>query len=170
MFQSSFAREISEETKQHSSGDIQDAILPIPRHNLYKSQFASSTHGPLDNIHVNIQDKPPDTSSSKFGNMSASGFDHCNIPGNSSENVNFQTSDLGTSDFSSSEIWTSTMSSPNEYSQRYKQNSYGDRDSLYNGVATQNSFLNLQSSMKFSYLKQVRRVMYSTALFDYSWN
>jgi len=155
MFKSTFAREILEDHKHDTGGDIQDAILPILRHNLYKSQFASSTHGPLDNIHVNIQDKPPDTSSSKFGNMPASGLDNCNIPGNSSENVELQTSDLGTSDFTSSEIWTSTSSSPFEYSQRYSRSSYGDKDSIFGSVTTSDSFLNLQSSMQFSYLKKV---------------
>jgi len=154
MFKSSFAQEILEETKHHNSSDIQDAILPIQRHSLYKSQFAASTHGPLDNIDVNIEDEPPDRAASKFGNTRPpSVLDNINIPGNNNnETAEFQTSDLGTSDFSSSEIWPSTSSSPFEYTQRYRRCSFGD--SVPGQVATQNSFLNLQSSMQFSYLKR----------------
>jgi len=152
MFKSSFAQEILEETKHHNSSNLQDAILPIQRHSLYKSQFAASTHGPLDNIDVNIEDEPPDRPSSKFGNRPPSVLDNINIPGNNNETAEFQTSDLGTSDFSSSEIWPSTSSSPFEYTQRYRRCSFGD--SVPGQVATQNSFLNLQSSMQFSYLKR----------------
>eukprot|EP00090_Calanus_glacialis_P013982 TRINITY_DN22614_c0_g1_i2.p1 TRINITY_DN22614_c0_g1~~TRINITY_DN22614_c0_g1_i2.p1 ORF type:complete len:826 (+),score=189.98 TRINITY_DN22614_c0_g1_i2:94-2571(+) len=152
MFKSSFAQEILEETKHHNSSHLQDAILPIQRHNLYKSQFAASTHGPLDNVDVNIEDEPPDRPPSKFGHRPASDLDNINIPGNNNETVEFQTSDLGTSDFSSSEIWPSTSSSPFEYTQRYRRCSFGD--SVSGQVATQNSFLNLQSSMQFSYLKR----------------
>jgi len=156
MFKSSFAQEILEETKHHNSSNIQDAILPIQRHSLYKSQFAASTHGPLDNIDVNIEDEPPDKpgGASKFGNARPpSVLDNINIPGNNNnETAEFQTSDLGTSDFSSSEIWPSTSSSPFEYTQRYRRCSFGD--SVPGQVATQNSFLNLQSSMQFSYLKR----------------
>jgi len=156
MFKSSFAQEILEETKHHNSSNIQDAILPIQRHSLYKSQFAASTHGPLDNIDVNTEDEPPDKpgGASKYGNTRPpSVLDNINIPGNNNnETTEFQTSDLGTSDFSSSEIWPSTSSSPFEYTQRYRRCSFGD--SVPGQVATQNSFLNLQSSMQFSYLKR----------------
>ena len=38
----------------------------------------------------------------------------------------FQTSDLGTSDFSSSELWPSASPSPFDYSQRYRQISSDD--------------------------------------------
>merc|ERR1719400_676270 len=58
------------------------------------------------------------------------------------------TSDLGTEDFSSSEIWPgSSSSSPFEYSPRY-------RTSSLTSSQPQHSFLNLQSSMQFSHLKR----------------
>ena len=72
------------------------------------------------------------------------------------------TSDLGTSDFSSSELWPpSTSSSPFEYAPRYRggvsDRSGFNTDSRDNRLNTQQgSFLNLQSSMQFSYLKRVR--------------
>ena len=50
MFKSSFAQEVLEETKSGSSVNLLDAILPAERHTLYKSQFAATTHGPLDNV------------------------------------------------------------------------------------------------------------------------
>ena len=158
MFKSSFAQDLLHETRQETrlQQELQEEMLPRDRRTLYKSQFAASTHGPLDNISLSLEDDisiPPVRQNSKLGNISVSS--------DTTEPAcaELQTSDLGTSDFSSSEIWpgpasASASSSPFEYSPRY-------RGSSFNGGSSQpqpqlHSFLNLQSSMQFSYLKRVR--------------
>ena len=148
MFKSSFAQDLLQETRHHN--DVQEDMLPRERHSLYKSQFAASTHGPLDNISVSLEDDisiPPVRQ-----NISVS-----------SETTEpacpeLQTSDLGTSDFSSSEIWpgpASNSSSPFEYSPRYRGRSFSGETRTVASSQRQSSFLNLQSSMQFSHLKRV---------------
>jgi hypothetical protein len=108
-------------------------------------QFAASTHGPLDALSLASAEDPPG-------------------PGPPDP---FPTSDLGASDFSSSELWPSASPSPFDYSQRYRwsgkckynfqqlTNTMCRRGS-YGGSSpgTARSFLNLQSSMQFSQLKK----------------
>lgn len=153
MFKSSFAQDLLQETRHHN--DLQDEMLPRERHSLYKSQFAASTHGPLDNISLSIEDDisipAAARQNSKFGNISGSS---CSLLDNAEPPhcQDLHTSDLGTSDFSSSEIWPgSNSSSPFEYSPRY-------RTSSLTSSQPQHSFLNLQSSMQFSHLKRVRNM------------
>ena len=172
MFKSSFAQDLLQETRHQRH--LQEEILPkelISGGQGYKSQFAASTHGPLDNMETEATEalervrRPASKFSSNLDNMNESSGDI---------NHDLQTSDLGTSDFSSSELWPpSTSSSPFEYAPRYRGgrgevgsgsersglNSPGDgaRDNRLN--ASNSSFLNLQSSMQFSYLKRVRRNM-----------
>ena len=69
MFKSSFAQEVLEETKSGSSVNLLDAILPAERHTLYKSQFAASTHGPLDNVSFDRtgEEGRPSRPASQFG-------------------------------------------------------------------------------------------------------
>ena len=158
MFKSSFAQEMLQETRQHKQ--LQDEILPKDLGGgVYKSQFAASTHGPLDNVNISVEeDHEVRRTGSKYGNID-------NINGDQAINLNHElhTSDLGTSDFSSSELWPpSTSSSPFEYTPRYRGVVSGSRSSLHadnrdNRVNSQGSFLNLQSSMQFSYLKRVRK-------------
>ena len=156
MFKSSFAQDLLQETRHHN--DLQEEMLPKERHSLYKSQFAASTHGPLDNISLSLEENisiPAVRQNSKYGNISGSSsslLDNMNSE-TTAEPVSpeLQTSDLGTSDFSSTEIWPGENStSPFEYSPRY-------RGSTLTGDNT-NSFLNLQSSMQFSHLKRVRNM------------
>ena len=157
MFKSSFAQDLLQETRHHN--DLQDEMLPKERHSLYKSQFAASTHGPLDNISLSLEDDisipAAVRQNSKFGNISGSSSSL--LDNMASETTaepasqDLHTSDLGTEDFSSSEIWPgSTSSSPFEYSPRYRASS------LNSSQPPQHSFLNLQSSMQFSHLKRVR--------------
>ena len=163
MFKSSFALDLLQETRHHN--DLQDEILPRERHSLYKSQFAASTHGPLDNLSLSLEDDisipaPAPAAvrqNSKFGNISGSSSSL--LDNMTSETTaepacqDLHTSDLGTEDFSSSEIWPgSTSSSPFEYSPRY-------RASSLTSSQPQHSFLNLQSSMQFSHLKRVRPLL-----------
>ena len=55
MFKSSFAQDLLHETRQHKH--LQDEILPKEMNSsVYKSQFAASTHGPLDNVSVVMED------------------------------------------------------------------------------------------------------------------
>ena len=152
MFKSSFAQDLLQETRHHN--DLQDEMLPRERHSLYKSQFAASTHGPLDNISLSIEDDisipAAVRQNSKYGNISGSSSSLLDNTEPACQDL--QTSDLGTSDFSSSEIWPgSNSSSPFEYSPRY-------RGASLTSSQPQHSFLNLQSSMQFSHLKRVRNI------------
>lgn len=172
MFKSSFAQEMLQETRQHKQ--LQDEILPKELGGgVYKSQFAASTHGPLDNVNISLEDdQEVRRTGSKYGNI-----DNINESGDQAINMNHElhTSDLGTSDFSSSELWPpSTSSSPFEYTPRYRGVVSGSGSSLHadnrdNRVNSQGSFLNLQSSMQFSYLKRVRKSekCFKAALFDW---
>lgn len=174
MFKSSFAQDLLQETRHQLH--LQEEILPKELLSGggqgYKSQFAASTHGPLDNVGLNMEAEATlervRRPASKFG----SNLDNMNESSGGDINQDLQTSDLGASDFSSSELWPpSNSSSPFEYAPRYRGgrgevgsgsersvlNSPGDgsRDNRLN--APSSSFLNLQSSMQFSYLKRVRR-------------
>ena len=148
MFKSSFAQDLLQETRHHN--DVQEDMLPRERHSLYKSQFAASTHGPLDNISVSLEDDisiPPVRQ-------------NISVSSEATEPAcpELQTSDLGTSDFSSSEIWpgpASNSSSPFEYSPRYRGRSFSGENRTVASSQRQSSFLNLQSSMQFSHLKRV---------------
>ena len=160
MFKSSFAQDLLQESRHHN--DLEEEMFPRDRHALYKSQFAASTHGPLDNISLDTEDisLPPVRQNYK-GNISVSS--------ETTEPVcpELQTSDLGTSDFSSSEIWpgpASNSSSPFEYSPRYRGSSFNGGSSQ----PTHHSFLNLQSSMQFSYLKRVS-YQYQSSVLAHSW-
>ena len=124
MFKSSFAQDLLQETRHQKH--LQEEILPKEiTSSVYKSQFAASTHGPLDNVNVGMDsDHLVTRAVTKFGpshsvdnlNMNESS-DNGNSPSN-----DLHTSDLGTSDFSSSELWPpSTSSSPFEYAPRYRQ-------------------------------------------------
>ena len=187
MFKSSFAQDLLQENRHQLT--LQEEILPkellTGGGQGYKSQFAASTHGPLDNVGLNMEAEATlervRRPASKFG----SNLDNLNESSGGDINHDLHTSDLGTSDFSSSELWPpSNSSSPFEYAPRYRGgrgevgsgsersglNSPGDtgpRDNRLN--APNSSFLNLQSSMQFSFLKRVRRnIMQNilTALFD----
>ena len=68
-------------------------------------QFAASTHGPLDALSLASEDNPAPTPGRRAGR---------------GDPDLFQTSDLGTSDFSSSELWPSASPSPFDYTQRYR--------------------------------------------------
>ena len=160
MFKSSFAREIIEETKQNSNLDsVLSSVLVSDINSGYKSSFAASTHSALDNM-------PPEAGETRF----------------SLRNINLQqdlaTSDLGTSDFSSSELWpasdrqledmiagfpTSNLTSKfdsrrrTERTKRTERTERMERDGFPDEERGENnqSFLNLQSQMPFSYLEQV---------------
>ena len=155
MFKSSFAQDLLQEQRQHRN--LQQEILPkqLLEGGHYKSQFAASTHGPLDNVSLNFESE--DNSVSRRASSKYAGGHEVS----ESAHHDLQTSDLGTSDFSSSELWPpSTSSSPFEYAPRYRSTSFNsDNRSNNNNVNSQQpgqSFLNLQSSMQFSYLKRVR--------------
>ena len=182
MFKSSFAQEMLQEQRQHRH--LQQEILPkeLLEGGQYKSQFAASTHGPLDNVNIDSGD---DNTVSRRRHKTFEGTEPArqqrfegNEPVVNSSDL-LHTSDLGTSDFSSSELWPpSTSSSPFEgtepvagrskqrfeglfeYAPRYRSTSFRQSSSPgsnnSNGQQQQGSFLNLQSSMQFSYLKRVR--------------
>ena len=50
MFKSSFAREILESAQNNNDEVAASSILPKERHTIYKSNFAASTHSPMDYI------------------------------------------------------------------------------------------------------------------------
>jgi len=194
MFKSAFAQECLEETRvsNSSTDSISAAMLPRERHKLYKSQFAASTHGPLDTISLASEDlhacsastRPEAeadslfqtsnrlqnrdlaaqiSSSSETRTRAASTLDlsRASELGGAKELFQtsskmgqdlFQTSDLGTSDFSSSELWPSASPSPFDYSQRYRRGSFDESSSP--ARTSNQSFLNLHSCMQFSHLKK----------------
>ena len=50
MFKSSFAREILESSQNNLDELINKNVYPKERHTIYKSNFAASTHSPMDYI------------------------------------------------------------------------------------------------------------------------
>ena len=169
MFKSSFAQDLLQETRQQRS--LTEEILPKEIRGQaggggggggYKSQFAASTHGPLDT--VTVEDTEVREVTRRPGSViNESGHELGGL------GLGGHTSDLGTSDFSSSELWPgpgSTSSSPFEYSPRYRSREASasilaepaPTNTRLTSTSSSSSFLNLQSSMQFSYLKRVRRV------------
>ena len=166
MFKSSFAQDLLQETRQQRS--LTEEILPKEIRGQaggggggYKSQFAASTHGPLDTVTVeDTEVREVTRRPASVAKESGHGLGGLGLGGH--------TSDLGTSDFSSSELWPgpgSTSSSPFEYSPRYRSREASTSILAEPAPAntrltstSSSSFLNLQSSMQFSYLKRVRRV------------
>ena len=167
MFKSSFAQDLLQETRQQRS--LTEEILPKEIRGQaggggggYKSQFAASTHGPLDTVTVEDTEVREVTRRPACV-INESGHELGGLGG-----LGGHTSDLGTSDFSSSELWPgpgSTSSSPFEYSPRYRSREASTSilaepappNTRLTSTTSSSSFLNLQSSMQFSYLKRVRR-------------
>ena len=124
MFKSSFAQEVLLDSRANvMDTHFESAMMPSERHTLYKSQFAASTHGPLDNLTF---EDDTDKNEDHNGNAIVRNKFRRRLESRSSmgrlENDQqdlLQTSDLGASDFSSSELWPGSASpSPFHYSQR----------------------------------------------------
>ena len=56
MFKSSFAREILESSQNNIDELVNKNVYPKERHTIYKSNFAASTHSPIDYITPNAID------------------------------------------------------------------------------------------------------------------
>ena len=132
MFKSSFAQDLLQETRQQRS--LTEEILPKEIRGQaggggggggggYKSQFAASTHGPLDTVTVE------DTEVREVTRRPASVINESEYSPR----------------YRSREASTSILAEP------------APPNTRLTSTSSSASFLNLQSSMQFSYLKRVRR-------------